>query len=407
MEIDWSPEELAFGEEVRAFLAENLTEEYRAAGAHMTSVYADPDRARAWQAILHRKGWVAPSWPVEYGGTGWSLAQRYIWQRECIAAGAPPVSPMGVQMCGPAIIGHGSEEQKAFYLPRMLSGEHFWCQGYSEPGSGSDLASLQCRAVDDGDHLVVTGQKLWSTHAHAANWGFFLVRTSLEDRPQRGITFLLIDMATPGITVVPTVSPAGENIQNEIFLDAVRVPKANVIGSIGDGWTVAKYLLEFERGGSAYAPGLQTDLDQIEAFAREMPGDDGGRLIDDVAFGEAIAQARIDVLALEIFEFRAMGDPATGRHPHAIPSLMKIRGTELQQRITELRLLAAGRYGLAYQPQAGVPAGPVHFPHGSTGFVGPREAALAPMRYVSERAASIYAGTNEIQRNIIAKILGL
>jgi len=407
MDIAWRADEIAFRDEVRAFLTDKLTDDLRASGANMTSVYADPDHARAWQAILHEKGWVAPSWPVEHGGTGWSLAQRYIWQRERIAAGAPPVSPMGVQMCGPAIIGHGSDAQKAHFLPRMLSGEHFWCQGYSETGSGSDLASLQCRAEEDGDHLVVTGQKLWSTHAHAANWGFFLVRTSTHDRPQKGISFLLIDMTSPGVTVVPTVSPAGENIQNEIFLDAVRVPKANVVGAIGDGWTVAKYLLEFERGGAAYAPGLQIDLDEIEQFASAARGDEGGRLIDDGAFSDAIAQARIDVLALEIFEFRAMSDAGAGRYPHAIPSLMKIRGTELQQRITELRLLAAGRYGMAYQPQAGVSAGPVHFPHAEGAFAGPREAAIAPMRYVSERAASIYAGTNEIQRNIIAKILGL
>jgi len=407
MDIAWSADELAFCEEVRQFLASTLTDELRASGSRMTSVYADPGKALAWQNILHAKGWVAPAWPVEHGGTGWTLAQRYIWQRERIAAGAPPVSPMGVQMCGPAIIGHGSDEQKAYFLPRMLSGEHFWCQGYSEPGSGSDLASLQCRAEDAGDHLVVTGQKLWSTHAHAANWGFFLVRTATGDRPQKGITFLLIDMTSPGITVVPTVSPAGENIQNEIFLDGVRVPKANVVGRIGDGWTVAKYLLEFERGGVAYAPGLQIDLDEIERFAGEVPGDDGGRLIDDAAFRDAVAQARIDVMALEIFEFRAMGDAGAGRFPHAVPSLMKIRGTELQQRITELHMLAAGRYAAAYQPQAGVSGGPVRFPHAADGFAGPREAALAPMRYVSERAASIYAGTNEIQRNIIAKILGL
>lgn len=407
MEISWSDRDIAFREEVRAFLNDKLTDDIRAAGLHMTSVYADPERALAWQRVLHARGWVAPAWPVEHGGTGWDLAQRYIWQSERMAAGAPPVSPMGVQMCGPVIIGHGTAEQKAFFLPRMLSGEHFWCQGYSETGSGSDLASLQCRAEEDGDDLVVTGQKLWSTHAHAANWGFFLVRTATEDRPQKGITFLLIDMTSPGITVVPTVSPAGENIQNEIFLDAVRVPKANVVGRIGDGWTVAKYLLEFERGGAAYAPGLQIDLDEIEEFARTVAGDDADTLSDDRSFSDAIAQARIDVLALEIFEFRAMGDAAAGRYPHAIPSLMKIRGTELQQRITELRLLAAGRYGMAYQPQAGASAGPVAFPHSTDGFAGPREAALAPMRYVSERAATIYAGTNEIQRNIIAKIMGL
>ncbi|MFV0644281.1 MAG: acyl-CoA dehydrogenase family protein [Sphingomonadaceae bacterium] len=402
MDIEWAEEDLRFTNEVRGFLDDKLTDELRHTGALMTSVYADPVKALAWQRILHEKGWVAPAWPTEYGGTGWSVTQRYIWQRERLAAGAPPVSPMGVQMCGPAIIGHGTEQQKSYFLPRMLSGEHFWCQGYSEPGSGSDLASLQMKAIEEGEDLVLTGQKVWSTHAHAANWGFFLVRTATLDRPQQGITFILVDMTSPGVTVQPMISLTGEHIQNEIFLDSVRVPKANVIGTINDGWTVAKYLLEFERGGIAYAPELQIHLNEIEDSARKTPGDEGGSYAQDSSFALALAKARIEVSAMEIFEFRALGgsDPAT-------PSIMKIRGTELQQKVTELAMMVAGRYGLAYQPQAASPAGPVSYPHTQGGHAGPASATLAPLRYLNERAASIYAGSNEIQRNIIAKIMGL
>nr|WP_109807526.1 acyl-CoA dehydrogenase family protein [Sphingosinithalassobacter portus] len=406
MELAWNEDELRFRDEVRAFLDANLTDEIRAAGLLMTSVYADHERSLEWQRILHARGWAAPAWPTEYGGAGWSVTQRYIFSRERVAAGAPPVSPMGIQMCGPAIIGHGTPEQKAYFLPRMLSGEHFWCQGYSEPGAGSDLASLQMRAEDDGDHLICSGQKIWNTHADIANWGFFLVRTGKYDRPQKGITFLLIDMATPGVTVRPIISPSGEHIQNEIFLDEVRVPKSNVVGTIDDGWTVAKYLLEFERGGVAYAPELQVRLDAIEAAARQVPGDGTGTLREDAAFSRRVAEARIAISELEIYEFRAMSAEAEGKSPGASASIMKIRGTELQQLLTELGLIVAGRYGFAYQPQAGRPGGPVQFPHGDD-VNGPDFAAIAPLRYLNERAGTIYAGSNEIQRNILAKLLGL
>ena len=407
MNIDWSDADLAFRNEVRAFLNEKLTDEIRACGSRMTSVYADHDIAMKWQKILHRKGWAAPAWPKQYGGPDWTVTQRYIWSRERVAAGAPPVSPMGIQMCGPALIGHGSEWQKSYFLPRMLSGEHFWCQGYSEPGAGSDLASLQTRAVEDGDDLVVNGHKIWNTHADVANWGFFLVRTRKAERPQQGITFLLIDMTSPGVTVRPIVSPSGEQIQNEIFLEDVRVPKANIVGEIDKGWTVAKYLLEFERGGVAYAPELQVRLDEIESHAHRRVLADGTSFADSPAFAHALAKCRSDVMALEIYEFRAMQGEATGLYPLAAPSLMKIRGTELQQRVTELGLMVAGWSALAYQPQAACPGGPVVFPHETGDFAGPRHAALAPLRYLNERAGTIYAGSNEIQRNIIAKVMGL
>lgn len=407
MNLEWSSEDLAFRDEVRAFLDANLTDAIRACGSHMTSVYADHELSMQWQRILNRKGWAAPAWPKEHGGPGWSITQRYIWSRERVAAGAPPVSPMGIQMCGPAIIGHGSAQQKAYFLPRMLSGEHFWCQGYSERGAGSDLASLQTRAIEDGGDLIVNGHKIWNTHADVANWGFFLVRTRKSDRPQQGITFLLIDMKTPGVTVRPIVAPSGERIQNEIFLEHVRVPRANIVGEIDKGWTVAKYLLEFERGGVAYAPELQVRLDEIEHAARRKVLADGTSYANSAEFAQAIAKCRCDVMALEIYEFRAMQGEGTGLYPLAAPSLMKIRGTELQQRVTELGLMVAGRGALAYQPQAGCPGGPVEFAHAPGPFTGPRHAAIAPLRYLNERAGTIYAGSNEIQRNIIAKIMGL
>ena len=395
MNLDWSEEDLAFRDEVREFFAAELPSELGAAGSLMTSVYADSDASFAWQRILHKKGWVAPAWPIEHGGCGWIVTQRYIWACERIAAGAPPLSPMGLQMCGPALIGHGSPEQQAYFLPRMLNGEHFWCQGYSEVEAGSDLAALQMGADEDGDDLVCTGTKIWITHAHRANWMFCLVRTSQEDRPQNGITFLLIDMTTPGITVTPIVSPAGENIQNEVAFDRVRVPRTNVVGGTGKGWTVAKYLLEFERGGTAYAPELAARLKEIELLA------------DGPVLKSRLAAARTRIMALELFELQVMAQVSARGSPGTSASMMKILGTELAQHLTELALEVAGPYALAYQPQAGRPGGSVHFAHG-TDHVGSIAAALAPLRYLNQRAGSIYAGSNEIQRNILAKTaLGL
>lgn len=408
MNIEWSPEEKAFQQEVRTFLAEKLTDDLRQAGQLMTSVYADHDASMAWQQILLEQGWLAPSWPVEYGGCDWTAAQHYIFAKEKAAAGAPPTSPMGIQMCAPALIAFGTEEQKSYFLPRMLSGEHFWCQGYSEPGSGSDLASLQMQAVDDGDHLVCNGAKIWQTHADEANWIFCLVRTSKLDKPQKGITFLLIDMATPGVEVQPIVGLTGEHIQNQVFFNDVRVPKANVIGNIDEGWTVAKYLLEFERGGATYAPLMQVRLEEIRRAAAEVPGDCCDRLIDDPLFASQLADTDIKVSALEMYELQTLAELSKGHSPGVNASVMKILGTELQQRVTELGMLLANHYGLAFQPQAGRPGGAVSYPYNREGYVGSALSAVSPLRYFNERAGSIYAGSNEIQRNILAKsALGL
>lgn len=408
MDLQWSDADLAFRDEVRAFLNDNLTDELRDAGRLMTSVYADHDASMQWQRILARKGWAAPAWPVEHGGCGWSVTQRYLFSRERVAAGAPPLSPMGIQMCAPALIEFGTPEQKAFFLPRMLSGEHFWCQGYSEPQSGSDLASLQMSAVEDGDDLVCNGSKIWATHANVANWIFCLVRTARAGKPQVGITFLLIDMTTPGVSVQPIVMSSGEHIQNQVFFDNVRVPKSNVIGKIGDGWTVAKYLLEFERGGVAYTPEFHLMLARLRAFAQTTPGETTARLIDCPVFAAKLAAASIRVETLEVYELRTMSAISAGGSPGASASVMKILGTELHQHLTELWLEAAGRYGRAFQPQAVRPGGPVALLHASGAPVGPLAAISAPLRYLNDRAGSIYAGSNEIQRNILAKVaLGL
>lgn len=404
MDMNWSDADKAFTEEVRAFLDSELTPELRDAGRWMTSVYGDHALSMEWQRRLHAKGWAAPAWPREHGGAEWNVTQRYIFARERVLAGAPPVSPMGISMCGPALLGHGTEEQKAHFLPRMLTGEHFWCQGYSEPHAGSDLALLSMNARREGDDFICNGTKIWTTDANVANWIFCLVRTSLLARPQQGITFLLIPMDSPGITVTPIVMTSGEHIQNQIFFDNVRVPVTNTVGAIDNGWTVAKYLLEFERGGSAYAPELQIRLGRV----RELAGEGRRPLAHDSAFAAklAAAQARVDIL--ETYEFKAMSDAARGGRPGLSGSVMKILGTELSQHITELALEAAGPYGHAFQPQAGFPGGPNVIPHDSNQFAGPRSAAIAPLKYFNDRAGSIYAGSNEIQRNIIAKAgLGL
>ena len=402
MDLTWSEEDLRFRDEVRAFLDEKLTDDLRRAGRLMTSVYADHEASMAWQAILHERGWAAPAWPVEYGGCDWTLTQHYIFGRECALAGAPSLSPMGISMVSHAIIAFGTPEQKDYFLPRILTGEVFFCQGYSEPESGSDLASLSMAAVDDGDDLVCTGSKIWTTHAMEANWIFALVRTSRTERKQQGITFVLIDMSTPGIEIRPLVMTSGEEIQTQIFFDAVRVPKSNVIGTIDDGWTVAKYLLEFERGGGAAAPALQVMAESIAQHA--------GQLLDEPAFAAKLADARIRTDVLEILEYRVLATVAEGRNPGAASSMLKILSTELSQQLTELAMEAAGPRARVYQPHAAKPGGPVadYLPPPDGYISGEPWQAVAPLRYFNDRAGSIYAGSNEIQRNILAKAtLGL
>ncbi len=410
MDLQWSPTDLAFRDEVRAFLEERLTPGLRRAGRLMTSVYADHEASMQWQRILHERGWAAPAWPVEHGGCDWSLTQHYIFSRESTLAGAPTLSPMGIKMVAHAIIRFGTEEQKNFFLPRILTGEVFFCQGYSEPEAGSDLAALSMAARDDGDDLVCTGSKIWTTHAREANWMFALVRTTRGEKKQRGITFVLIDLTSPGIEIRPLVMTSGEEVQDQVFFDEVRVPKANVVGEIDDGWTVAKYLLEFERGGGSAAPALQVMAEEIAAAAAEQPGPDGGRLLDDPAFAHKLADARIRTEVLEILEYQVLAVVAAGGNPGAKSSMLKVLGTELSQSITELALEAAGPRGRVYQPHATCPGGPIadFDPPAGDYVTGAAWQAVAPLRYFNDRAGSIYAGSNEIQRNILAKAaLGL
>ncbi len=393
MDLELTAADLTFRDEVRAFIAANLTPELRRAGERLTSVFCEPRYSLPWQKILHAKGWAAPAWPKAYGGPGWSEVQRAIFAAECARAGTPTLSPMGLKMVGPVIMGYGTPEQKAYYLPRILSGEDYWCQGYSEPGSGSDLASLQLRAVSDGDHYVLDGSKIWTTHAHFANKMFCLVRTSTEGKPQQGITFLLLDMATPGISVKPIITLAGEHEVNQVFFDGVRVPKSGRVGEENQGWTVAKYLLEFERGGGS-APGLNVGLERAQGIAVASQG-------DDAAHRRRLIEAEISVTAIDMTERMILAALAGGKNPGPASSMLKINGTEAMQRIDEISVAALGLYAAVDQPAAREAGSNVE-------AIGPEEGLVAVPRYLNNRAASIYGGSNEIQRDIIARlVLGL
>ncbi|QUD87318.1 acyl-CoA dehydrogenase family protein [Phenylobacterium montanum] len=400
MNLDLTEDDVAFRDQVRDFLDAALPPDLQEAGRRASSVFMDKTYSLAWQRILHERGWVAPSWPVEYGGPGWTEMQRYIFAAECARAGAPSLAPMGLKMVGPVIMGFGTPEQKAHYLPRILSGEDYWCQGYSEPGAGSDLGALQLQAVQDGDHYVLNGTKIWTTHAHWANRMFCLVRTRREGKPQAGITFLLLEMASPGVTVRPIITLAGEHEVNQVFFDNVRVPLSGRVGEENQGWTVAKYLLEFERGGGA-AAGLRVTLERLVRLASQEQADDGGRLVDEPAFRRRLGQATISLDAIDMTERRVMAALSAGVPPGPASSMLKIQSTELMQQFDELFLLGAAHYGSPYQPEARR-AGSTVAP------IGPEHSLMAQARYLNNRAASIYGGSNEIQRDILAhRTLGL
>jgi alkylation response protein AidB-like acyl-CoA dehydrogenase len=398
MHIAFGPDDLAFRDEVRAFLHEKLTPELREAARRESGVFADAELNRRWHRILYEKRWIAPAWPKEFGGTGWSVVRKYIYETECAAAGTPALPAMGLQMCGPVLIGHGTEEQKARFLPKILSGEHYWCQGYSEPQSGSDLASLQCRAVGDGEDYVIDGSKIWTTHAQYANWMFLLVRTRAEGKPQAGITFLLVDMATPGINVRPIISISGQHEVNQVFFDGVRVSQANRVGRENDGWTVAKYLLEFERGGS-YAARIRGMLGRVKAMAADVQSD-GGALLDTSDFRRKISNLEVELTAVDFTERRVIASLGVGRNVgDSTASMLKLRGSETLQKATELALEALGDYAAPYQREAMTSqAGPVGGDH----------AVTPTAQYLNARASSIFGGSSEIQRNILARtVLGV
>ena len=349
MQLGLTEEYRAFRDEVRTWLAENLPDDLRQVGQRQTSVYTHKEHNLRWQAILHEKGWAAPGWPKEYGGTGWDLTQRYIWAAETARAGAPNLSPMGLGMVAHPIMKFGTQEQKDFYLPRILSGEDYWCQGYSEPNSGSDLASLQMKAERDGDEYVLNGSKIWTTHAHFANRIFCLVRTDRSGKPQTGITFLLVDMDTPGIDVKPIEFISGDHEVNQVFFTDVRVPVENRVGEEDDGWTVAKFLLEFERS-SAYAPGLKVKLDLMAEDAK-----DAG-LWDEPDMRRRFAELAADLTAIETTEQRLLSEAAKGGSPGPMASMLKVLGTEAGQRMQKLAVDIAGPYAAPFLAKSMVPS---------------------------------------------------
>jgi alkylation response protein AidB-like acyl-CoA dehydrogenase len=396
MDLSLSPADEAFRSEVRRFLDEKLTPDLREAGKKTGGVLTDPPATAKWHKALYEKGWLAPAWPKEYGGPGWSEMQRYIFSSECSSANAPILANFGTRMCGPVLMKFGSPEQKTFYLPRILKGEDYWCQGYSEPGSGSDLASLQMKAVRDGDHYVLNGTKIWTTHAHFANRMFCLVRTSNTGKPQEGITFLLLETSTPGFSVRPIITLAGDHEVNQCFFDNVRVPVANRVGEEGQGWTIAKYLLEFERGG-AYAGALEAKLSAVKNAAR-IERKDGEALAEDETFRRKLAETEIELEGLKVTEHRVMSQLSQGQNPGPASSLLKARGTEMGQRITELSIEALAFYIAPFEPEArkqGANVRPVTPEHG----------LVFMPQYLNSRAATIYGGSSEVQRNIMSKLI--
>lgn len=396
MTLDFTPDELAFAAEVRVFITEWLTTEARNGHALNPSVAAEPALGQPWVQALATRGWTAPGWPVEAGGPGWTPTQRWIFENECARAGAPYLWAMGERVVAPVIIRFGTDAQKAFYLPRILSGQDHWCQGYSEPGAGSDLASLKTSAMRDGDNYLVNGSKIWTTHAHHANRMFTLVRTDASGSKQEGISVLLIDMDTPGITIRPILTIGGDHEVNQVFLDDVRVPVANRIGEEGHGWTYAKYLLEFERGGSIASPRLRVALEQvatlaISAFVPETP--------EQIAFALRLSEVEIDIDALEMTELRILSSLQSGENPGARSSFMKLRAAEIRQAVTQLGVDVLGSEALVWEHERPL------YDHNST-VLDDTKRALLPA-HLNARATTIYGGSSEMQREIIARSLSL
>ncbi len=398
MNLEFSGEHLAFQQNVRKFLEENLPSDIR--DKMKGGLRMERDDHVRWQNILAKQGWMAPAWPDEYGGCGWSTVERYIFDEECGRAGAPRVIAFGTKMVGPVIYTFGSDEQKAKYLPRILNNADWWCQGYSEPGSGSDLASLQTKAVREGDHYIVNGTKTWTTLAQWADMMFCLVRTSSEGKKQEGISFLLIDMTQPGVEVKPIITIDGGHEVNMVHLTDVKVPVADRVGEENKGWTYAKYLLQHERGGTAGISNSKAKIERLKELAGGIKAG-GETLMDDIDFKRDVAKVEIELQALEYTDLRYLMTAASGAPIGAEVSMLKLRGTEIQQRISELLMQAMGYYANPYMPEAmeyGWNEEPVGFAEAPP---------LAPA-YFNIRKTSIYGGTNEIQKNIIAKmVLGL
>jgi len=400
MDLALSEEQRRFRTEVRDFIRANVPDDVSAALRDGRSV--GKDGLVRWTRILNAKGWSVPHWPVEHGGTGWGPIEQYIFQDELQLAPAPQMLPFGHQMVGPVIYTFGTDEQKQRFLPRIANLDDWWCQGFSEPGAGSDLASLSTRAVREGDHYIVNGQKTWTTLAQHADWIFCLVRTDPNaPKKQMGISFLLIDMKTPGITVRPIRTIEGGHEVNEVFFDDVKVPVENRVGAENKGWDYAKFLLGNERSGIARIGATKERVRRLKEIAKAEPAG-GGAVWDNPRFREKVAALEVELKALEITQLRVVSAEAKRTHgtPDPASSILKIKGSELQQTVTELTMEAIGPYALPYEPE--------HEEGWNEPPVGPDYAAPVAPGYFNTRKVSIYGGSNEIQKNIIAKaILGL
>ncbi|MEP2715032.1 acyl-CoA dehydrogenase family protein [Pseudophaeobacter sp.] len=393
MDLNYSVEEQAFRAEVREFLAQKLPKEM--SDAIRVGRELGKEGHDQWHAILNEQGWLAPNWPKEFGGCEWNAVQRHIFEEECCRANAPRIVPFGLSMLAPVLQKFGSKQQQDHYLPRILSGEDWWCQGYSEPGAGSDLASLKTRAVREGDHYVVNGQKTWTTLGQYANWIFCLVRTDPEAKQQSGISFLLIDMDTPGIEVRPIILLDGTHEVNEVWFTDVKVPVENLVGEENKGWTYAKYLLTHERTNIAGVGFSQAGLEAVKRMARSQMHR-GRPLIENSHFAARVARAEIDLMAMSTTNLRIISRAASGQAPGVESSMLKVKGTEIRQEINDLARRAAGAYAMPFVSEA--------LEGGNEPDMGPEGAAAAAPQYFNYRKLSIFGGSNEIQKNIIAKV---
>lgn len=392
MDLAFTPEEQKFREEVRAWVRDNLPQDI----AHKVhnALHLTRDDMQRWARILGKKGWLGYGWPKEFGGPGWTAVQKHLFEEECALAGAPRIVPFGPVMVAPVIMAFGSPEQQKRFLPGIASGEVWWSQGYSEPGSGSDLASLKTRAERKGDKYIVNGQKTWTTLAQFGDWIFCLVRTSTEGKPQTGISFLLIDMKSPGVTVRPIIMLDGGHEVNEVFFDNVEVPAENLIGEENKGWTYAKHLLSHERTNIADVNRAKRELERVKRIAKAEG------IYTDTRFRDEVARLEVDVVALEMLVLRVLSAEKSGKNPLDIAGLLKIKGSEIQQRYAELMMLAAGPYALPFIQEA--------MEAGYQGdYVGAAYVAPLAATYFNLRKTTIYGGSNEVQRNIVAQtVLG-
>ena len=398
MDLSFTPEELAFRTEVQRFLRDEVPPRLTAKvrnGQHLSK--ADLEE---WHALLNQRGWLANHWPREYGGPGWNAVEKFIFEHECALAYAPRTIPFGVNMLGPVLIKYGNEAQKRYWLPRILSGADWWCQGYSEPGAGSDLASVKTSAVRRGDHYVVNGQKTWTTLGQHANMIFCLVRTDRDAKAQEGISFLLVDMNSPGVEVRPIITLDGEHEVNEVFFTDVKVPLENLVGEENRGWTCAKYLLTYERTNIAGVGFSVAALERLKGVAQRVRKN-GRPLANDPLFAARMAKVEIDLENMKTTNLRVIAAVAGGGVPGAESSMLKIRGTEIRQELNSLTRRAMGPHALPFIAEA--------LEEGYAGeAAGPAEASFAAVQYFNNRKLSIFGGSNEIQKNIISKmILGL